>query len=316
MAGSCIINGVDIADLGMFILRGGDYDLIAFPERKEPKSNDWFEMDGLDADLSEIYFNAKKVTIKFYLNAYTTSDFLDNLNTFKSLITASGTKSIYIREFNKTFTLRYVSCPQFTFRGGLIKMNSKSAEIDVQFSDDEPLSIFDNSVLVPISTKLSETYVYLNGVELMNYGIYVKSIYNSVMQLPESKEGLIITNERRTGTTAYPSSKLKSKKITIECVMVADTLNEFYTNYNALFNSLSILDSLSLKISDGNQLNCYYSNMSGFTKIKSFSSGVMVSFNLELVAVSSVQNYFIIAAEDGCVYIMEESKNNISINYE
>lgn len=310
MAGSCIINGVDIASLGMFILRGGDNDLIAFPDRKEPKSNDWFEQDGLDVDLSEIYFNAKKVTIKFYLNAVSTTDFLNNLKAFQQLITEAGNKSIYIREFDKTFNLRYVSCAQFTFRGGLVKSSYKSAEIDVQFSDDAPLSIFDTTVLIPLSTKVNNTYVYLNDIELMSFGIIVKNIYDSALQFSDAKDGLNISSERSTGLTVYPSSTSKIKKITIECTMLADSLSEFYTNYNALFNNLSVLEALSLKIADGNDISCYYSSMSGFSKLRSFAHGVMVSFSLILEAVSAIRNYNIIAAEDGRVFITEDNSNN------
>ena len=283
MAGSCIINGVDIANLGMFILRGGDNDLIAFPERKEPKSNDWFEQDGLDVDLSEIYFNAKKVTIKCYLNAATTHDFLTNLNAFKALITSSENKSIYLREFNKTFLLRYVSCQQFTFKGGLIKTPPKSAEIDVQFSDDTPLLMFDRTITAPISTKIMPTYVYLNDIELKNFGVIVKNIYDSALQFSDSKEGIIITQERNSGQVVYPSSKLKSKKITIECAMLADTRDEFYTNYYALFNQLTILQALQLRLADGTTRNCYYSSMTNFSKIKPFSSGIHIQFTLNLV---------------------------------
>ena len=315
MAGSCIINGVDIANLGMFILRGGDNDLIAFPERKEPKSNDWFEQDGLDVDLSEIYFNAKKVTIKCYLNAATTHDFLTNLNAFKALITSSENKSIYLREFNKTFLLRYVSCQQFTFKGGLIKTPPKSAEIDVQFSDDTPLSIFDTTILDPVSTKVQNTYVWLNHIELKNFGIIVKNIYNSALQISDSKPGLIITTERSNGVTAYTGSNVKSKKITIDCVMLAESLNEFYTNYNALFNKLSKTEALSLQIADGNDISCYYSNMTGFTKIRPFSNGIAISFSLVFETVSFVENYFVIEAEDGCVFVTEDNIY-IPIDYE
>jgi len=315
MAGSCIINGVDIADLGMFILRGGDNDLIAFPSRKEPPSNDWYELDGLDVDLSEVYFNAKKVTIKFYLAAETSEEFTANMNAFRHLITSSGYKSIYIREFNKTFRLRYISCSQFTFRGGLIKPACKCAELDIQFSDDDPCAIFDGT-LVPVSQKENDTYVYLNDIELKAFGITVKNIYNTALQLAEAKDALTITNARRNGQIVYPGSTLKSKKITIECVMQAATLAEFYTNYNALFNNLSLAEALSLKIADGNDVSCYYSNMTGFTKMHPFSRGVMVTFSIELVDISFRQNTYILAAEDGSVLVTEDELNTLSIYYE
>ena len=125
MTGSCTIDGFDIGTIGMFVLKGGDLDLLTFPDRKDPQKNVWFEQDGEDVDLSEIYFNAKKTAIKFYLNAISGEQFIARLTAFENLMLAPGLRSIYLREFDKTFTLRYTGCPAFAQKGGLIKIRKR-----------------------------------------------------------------------------------------------------------------------------------------------------------------------------------------------
>ena len=82
MTGACIIDGIDIDQLGMLIVKGGDDDFLTFPERREPTRNDWFEHDGLDVDLTEVYFRDRKLTVKFHISSETANEFLNRLDTF------------------------------------------------------------------------------------------------------------------------------------------------------------------------------------------------------------------------------------------
>jgi len=286
MTGSCIIDELDISDIGMFILKGGDLDLIAFPERKEPLKNDWFERDGEDVDLSEVYFKPKKVTIKFYLNAISGAQFIVRLNAFKAALMASGYRSIYVKEYDRTFTLRYVSCSAFTVKGGLMKSGTKSAQLSVDFMDDDPISQFGNST-VPESDKENDAYVKLNDIELKNFGITVKNIYDTALQLNDPKAGLIQTSDRMTGQVVDVdfSTKKQARKIVVDCYMKAASLAEFYNNYDALFNNLTYTSAIKLTINTNNNLYVYYNSMSGFQKMHAFSSGILIQFTLNLTEV-------------------------------
>lgn len=248
MKGSVIINGVDISTFGMFILRGGDYDFLPFPERKPPYAVNWFEYNGLDVDLTEIYFKERSVNVDFYISSHTARDYEYNLNNFYRLITR-GYIELYSREFERTFQLRYIDCPAFTHKGGLYKAGDKSGKLTVEFSMDDPLQLFtDPTILQPRklgSLLASETayvltnsglyieigdatgmdnhisHVSLNGIDFGAFGIIVNECYSSILKQSAVKQPLTRSFARRSGLKAYPSPSptFEAKELVVKCTM-------------------------------------------------------------------------------------------------
>lgn len=301
MKGSVIIDGIDISDFGMFILKGGDYDFLSFPERKAPEQNDWYEMDGIDADLSEIYFKEKKVIAQFYIKGSTGDDYLYNLNNFHTLISSPGYRQLYSREFGKTFSLRYISCSAFVHKGGLYKSGTKRSDITVEFSMDDPLQIFTGTGnLIPRNGRPSRTYVTINNRDLADFGIIVNQCYNTVLVLPSVKAPLSRTFSNTNGLIVYPpgQSTFDVKQIVIECTMTANSREDFYYNYEALFNNLTIKEAIRLGTFAFDNAPCYYSSMSGFQKLKPFSNRVLVKFSLTLTHASPGLIDYVLGMED------------------
>lgn len=283
------IDNIDMATLGMFILRGGDYDLLSFPSRKPVPTNDWFEEDGIEVDLSDVAFNEKEVALKCYLKGISTSDFLTKLTTLKNVLTASGMRSVLIAAMNKTFSLRFKGFQDPQISGGLIKQGSTSAKFTINFSMDDPLQIFSGVNLVP--TGIGETsHVKINGYDLSRFNIIVREVYNSAFQFL-IKEGLSSTNEITSGTIVDTNfaAKLASKQISIACSMICPSLENFYTNYNALFNNLRLPEPLLVAFVGANaQMSCYYSRMENFVKKRPFSSGrIYVEFTLTFTTIDN-----------------------------
>lgn len=278
--GSCIIDGVDLYDIGCFIAKGGDHDLLSFPERKEPTQVNWFERDGIDVDLSEIFFNDKKVSVKFYSYANSPEDFLFNLDSFYSLLMQPGYRTLVSRELDKTFTLRYLGCSDYEHHHGISFLGKKSAFVTIDFNMDNPLQIFSGS-LVPDINRSIQTHVKINGHDFSKFGITVRNVYATAFRAPNVKEGIVRSFERSNGIMADTAftPRAKSKDIVIECTMMAPNRDSFYSNYSALFNQSTLLEPVTLTFTVGSTL-VYYSRMDSFTKIKSFSSGVHVTFNL------------------------------------
>lgn len=308
MKGSVIIDGIDIDDLGMFIVRGGDYDFLSFPDRKKPEQNDWYEQDGVEPDLSEIYFKEKKVKVNFYIKAATGDDFLYNLNRFYALISAPGYRQLYSREFGKTFLLRYVDCPELRHRGGLYKKGTKRAELSVEFSMDDPLQMFTgNGNLIPRNGRPSKTYVEINGIDLSGFGIIVNQCYNTVLRLPAVKSPLTRNISNINGLIAHTPAQTVFETIqtVIECTMIADNKEDFYYNYEALFNNMTIKEAVLLSTFAFDDAAHYYTSMSGFRKLRSFGSRVLVSFNLTLIRTSPGLIDYVLGMEDVFAVITE-----------
>ena len=282
MRGACIIDNIDIDDLGMLILRGGDNDFLSFPERKPPMQNDWFEYDGLDVDLSEVFFQPKELNVKFNMTCPDTDTFLYNLDELHRILSKSGYRQMYIRDFDRTFSLRYVSCPQFAQRGGLANPAVKSASFTVRFAMDDPLQVITSDNMHPVAPEINPTHVRLNGFDLSNFGIIVQKAYHTALQLPAPKPPLVRTFEKLNGAIADTvKSASQFPDLIISCHMSADSSEEFYTNYDALFNQLTKPEALSIEIPE-RTYTCYYSKMNNFRKLMPFSVHPRVSFDLVL----------------------------------
>lgn len=324
MKGSVIINGVDIADFGAFILRGGDHEILTMPERTEPTKNNWHERNGLDVDLSEAFFKARTLPIQFYISADNARDYEYKLSEFYRLI-APDYITMYSREFDRTFKYRYLSVTEYNHKGGLYKAGDKRGAFTVSFSMDDPLQLFrDPTILQPRkfgsllatetallltdsglfidlgdawATRQHITHVSLNGIDLGAFGIIVNECYSSMLQLPAVKAPLTQSFNRRSGLLAYPSQSptFEAKEIVIKCTMVADSRAEFYYNYEALFNNLTLPRAIELDSYLGHT-QCYYSKMEGFKKMGVFSRGVMVGFTLRLIQVDPAFTFYVLGS--------------------
>ncbi len=310
MRGSVIINDTDIADFGAFILKGGDYDFLTLPERTEPPQNNWFEYDGLDVDLSEVFFKARTLSVSFHLSATDSFEYEFNVNSFYKLI-SQGYIDLYSREFARTFRLRYLSCSDFKHRGGLYRAGRKQGSFNISFSMDNPLQLFTRpEILEPVTTKqYSASGILINDIDLARFGIVVQECYSSIFTMPTVKAPLTRSFARRSGLLAYPSNKptFEAKEIIVKCTMAAATREEFYYNYEALFNNLRKEGALDFKTYLG-QTQCYYSKMDGFRKNGIFANGVMVGFNLRLIQIDAGLTLFVLGAEDGTALLTEDGE--------
>lgn len=309
MIGSCIIDTVDLAAHGIFIERGGSDDFLSFPERRTPDQNDWTEYDGLDVDLSDCYFDAKRVKVNYVIVAENESTFKSHLNSFETLHFAPGLRQIYVREFNRTFSLRFVGFPDYKHKGGLFNPRKKIGKITVEYSMDNPLQLFIDAVASPVSARQNSAFIEINQIDLSRFGIVVRDAYSTTL-LPKSAkrwlERKIDTAHGITADTDVPPKK-QSRQIVIECTMLADSLTEFWANYTALFNNLRVTVPVQLGVTRaGTVLNCYYSKMTNFKKETPFGRKIKVSFNLVLQEIGELLALMLLFTQDDKMLITQD----------
>ncbi len=278
------IDNTDLAVLGMFILKGGDFDLLSFPERKKPPQNDWFEHDGLDCDLSEVLFEAKKVKISYFLMAENSTVFQQRLNAFETLHYQPGLRKLKVEAFNRTYQLRTLKFSKYEHKGGLVKTGKKSATIEVIYSMDNPLQLFTGTYDIPNLNRSHLTYVTLNGFDFSKFGVIIQKAYHTLLQPASPKLGIEWKSKYSTGIIADTNyiPKKRSHKLTLECTMLTDTPAEFEYNYTALFRQLTKPGTIEIGIKNG-AIPCYYSKMSNFKKKRPIKNGALITFNLELI---------------------------------
>ncbi|WP_026473946.1 hypothetical protein [Alkaliflexus imshenetskii] len=285
MTGACIIDTIDIASLGMFIIRGGDSDFVLYPSRREPQSNDWFEHHGQEIDFDGLTFRPKAIRIVYYLSAPDKTSFQNRLNTFETIHFAAGVRQIYVREFNKTFHLRFSSISDFKFSGGLYKSGKKSAYITADYVDDNPEALFHGTWAPSGSGHPSR--VTINNIDMSAYGIIVQEIYNTGLAIRSPKRGLVQEFANVSGALSDTGfmPKKEGKQINMECTLIADSILAFWNNYAALFEVISVKAPLQIKLADDSVINCYYSTMLNIRKERSFARKIKLGFTLRFVEI-------------------------------
>ncbi len=282
---SCIIDTVDLAAYGIFIERGGSDDFISFPDRRTPDTNDWAEHDGLEVDLTDCSFEAKRVRVNYVIVANDEATFNHYLNSFETLHFAEGFREIFVREYNKTFLLRFLGFSSYRHKGGLYNPRKKIGKITAEYSMDNPLQFFTDTITEPIGARKNMAYVTLNQFDLSRFGIVVQDVYSTALQPRSTKSVLERKIQHISGIAADTGfvPKRRSRQIVIECTMLANSLLEFWTNYTALFNNLRVTVPVQFGITRTNKIiNCYYSKMTNFRKETPFARRIKVSFNLIL----------------------------------
>ena len=290
-----------MATLGVFIERGGSDDFLSFPDRRTPDQNDWPEHDGLEVDLSDLSFDAKKVTVNYVMTANDETTFKSNLNAFEKLHFAPGCRSVFVKEFNRRFILRFTGFGNYLHKGGLYMRAKKIGKIATEYVMDDPLQFFTSAIHTPITTRTVLSQITLNDIDLSRFGIVVRDIYSTALQLRSAKPVL----ERKI-TDAVP--KHQARQIAIECSMLANSVLEFMTNWTALFNNICTTSAIQLGITrTGAMIQCYYSKMTNFKKETTFSRTIRVSFTLILQEVTLVQLLRLLASQFGGLIVTEEN---------
>jgi len=264
MIGACIIDGVDVSTLGVIILRGGDHGLISFPSRKEPVVIEWPEHDGFEISDDLPFYEAKKLTVDYYLKGDETT-FLDRLNAFASLHFVSDYNSIFVREFNKTFSLRFAGITSLKISRGFTVSGYKNARISIDYVMDNPTQFLGSGS--PTTNREPVTQVTIGTVDLSAFGIIVKEVYGTALRV-SPKSRIVYNSRHENGQSAIFASSIKREKqeITISCAMICEDRAAFMSNWNALWTAVNV-SSLEIGLTAaGKSYKAFYKSMDGFRK--------------------------------------------------
>jgi hypothetical protein len=240
-------------------------------------------LDGVELASDDPVYNEKKLSIKYYLKASELA-FKPNLNAFFDLHMQQGYRSIYIREFDKTFQVRFSEVTGYQQKRGFSLSGDKWAYIDIDYVMDNPLQFLDPGIINPVGPAGNDTRVSVNGTDLSAYGIIVQDVYSTALKYGV-KEGLVYRSSYGSGLVSDTgiSPKKQKQAVTIECRMSAGSRADFITNYTALFNNIKAgVITINLTAA-GKELKCCYLSMSGFAK-RPWTGKASASFRLEFIS--------------------------------
>ena len=286
--GTLTIDGEDIfTKYGVVVSDGGLASLVQWPSLKDVESNDWFEEDGMEADLSAPRLASRDVEIQ--LSLVRGNDIL-------GLLAMLGSKTfheVYSPDLGMTFRLRYVSC------GGVSTVNGDVGTASVTMADDFPLWGFTRNGLA--STSVPACGITIDGRDLSAYGVRVlQGTVDLFRQAAESKtpltrdiaarDGLITDGVTGGGLTVEkgpsydnPAMRKRSRSVTVKCLMSRMTAAAFAKNWRALLYDLTRPDGRTVTVTAlERSFRCYYSSCS-VERFYSATGGLWCEFSVNLV---------------------------------
>lgn len=286
--GTLTMDGEDIFEkYGVVVSDGGLASLVQWPQLKAVESNDWFEEDGLEADLSAPRLASRDVEIP--LSLVRGNDILGLL----AMIGSRTFHEVYSPDLGMTFRLRYVSC------GSVSTVNGDVGTASVTMADDFPLWGFTRNGLAPTSAPTCG--ITVDGRDLSAYGVRVlQGTVDSFRQAAEAKtpltrdiatrDGLITDGVTGGGLTVEkgtsydnPALKKSSRSVTVRCLMSRMTAEAFARNWRALLYDLTRPEGRTVTVTAlERSFRCYYSSCS-VERFYSATGGLWCEFSVNLV---------------------------------
>lgn len=272
MTGKTFIDGVDIyTAYGAFVTEGGYGGLVQFPPLKAVECTDWYEEDGIEADLSNPVLDTKNVSVSFA--------FVDmRMDPFIKALSDAGYHTFEFREIGKTFRLRLVSAGNPTVCDSL-------RLVTLTFADDFPLDGYEYAS--PESGGTADDGYTVDGRSLSEYGVRVLQGTRAQMEKTPAVKTALLRNIGSMPGAIYDGEspvRYKSRDLTLYCLMRASSLDVFWRNHDALLYDLSRPEERELSSLDVDKVfRCYYRSMS----VQEFSVAggeVWMKFTLALTA--------------------------------
>lgn len=272
MTGKTFIDGVDIyTAYGAFVTEGGYNGLVQFPSLKAVEYNDWYEEDGIEADLSAPVLDTKNVSVSF---AFVGSE----IGLFITALSDRGYHSFEFREMGRTFSLRLVSAGEPTVCDDLCIMT-------LTFADDFPLEGYEYAAP---GNGAWETRYLIDGKDLACYGIKIlQGTRAQVKKIPAVKTALLRNIGSLPGVIYDADSvvRYKSRDLTLYCLIQASSLESFWEKHDALLYDLIRPGEREL-LAEMKIHKCYYNSM----KVQEFSiiAGIVwMKFSVTLTSMRS-----------------------------
>lgn len=187
MNGNFLIDGIDAYNtFGMIVSQGGYRDIAMFAPTKDVKISNYKEIDGVTADLSEVYLKNKNVKINFAVLAD-----ISKYREFRNAISDKSYHDFTFTDLGITERLRYISESKLDYV-------ETFTNVTIEFTDDFPVKHHDvkNENESPVNPNIFPNGIMeLNDINLTQYGIRVLGgNLNEILKNAKSKQHLTQTN--------------------------------------------------------------------------------------------------------------------------
>jgi len=337
MNGIFLIDGINAYDnYGMIVALGGYRDLACYAATKDVNYSNYKEINGITADLTEVYLKNKSVKINFAI--------LGDVEKYNSFIKKISDKSYHIFDFldlGITEKLRYVSeskieyCNTFTnvtvefsddfpVKYSTSTQPEEDAEEPIEEDGEEPTSNtpefqMAEALELPISPNIVPAgNIEINGVNLSDYGIRViGNNIDSILQNPKGKQHLLQTNSKMDSVVYTDNDvTLEGKEIKLNLLMRANNIAQFWNNYRAFQRAIATAGEKTMYLVDKDNYY-YFLFKSCSVKEFTFEPKIWFEFSLNVLVLAYIlDDDYLLITEDTDDYITTEDELDfIEVNY-
>ena len=112
--GKYFIDGMDFWTIFNVFVESGSDDLLKYASRKVSITRDWADANGLDVDTSQVFFNAREISLKCSIVTDTPEDFWIMHKAFIAQWTLPGLHRLQVGEFGmRSYYCIYNDCSVF-----------------------------------------------------------------------------------------------------------------------------------------------------------------------------------------------------------
>lgn len=279
--------------------------LIAVPQLKGIEVTEWRDEDGIEADLSSPVIGARTVPLQFVFTD------INMMGIFFDVITDGTYHEFSFTEIGLTVSLRLQSSPSLS---SFIRIG----RVSMTFVEDRPI-IPAASPYALGATRVTQRGYELDGIDLSRCGCWVLDGIQNILKPPAVKENVTVNKSNTAGQTYMPQYHLddtdevtdvffKSKDVTLNLLINARSLTEFWRCWNSLFSILTDADERELSVADAGEFHSCYFKSNSVTRFDIRQSGTVwceFSVTLTFLDFRPAAEILILATEDGAVIITE-----------
>lgn len=299
LTGRLYIDGNDVySQYGVYVVKDGWNELIAFPPLKAVTANDWQEMDGVEADLSAPELNTREIQIKFAFDGL-----FGRFFAFIEKLSDGAYHTFECVSIGRKYRLRLTSVPN-------LKEVQHLGTCSLKFADDFPLSGY--TYKAP-RTNIAPASDYLfDGIPFSNYGARVLKGTLDEVKKPANVKLNLLRNLSHLSGAIYDGANVwfKAKDVKVYFLMRADTLEELWRNYDALlYDLIQPNERLFYVASLDKSFPCYYKSCS---VTKFFPTGkIWLQFTLTLTFTRDFRisdDFIVLATENGIIVFTQDDQ--------
>lgn len=299
------IDGYDAySEYGVFVTEGGYNELMGYAPLKSVPSNNWQEEDGVEFDLSAPVLDSRELSINFAAHG---SNY--ELGRFMEMLSDKAYHWFELKNMNRKYRLRLMSESN-------LALNPKFGIFTLRFADDFPLS--DYKYVAPQSDIIPIQGYEIDGIDMSQYGVRIlEGSLTEIEKSPAVKNNLLRNIKSKSGAI-YDGEVVafETKDVNINCLMRANTLSEFWQNYDALLFDLIRPEERKLYVDQtGYEYPCCYKSCSVSNFIAVDKIWLEFSLALTFTSFRTEGDQYILASEEELLIITENDDYLIDMKY-